>query len=74
MKQKLGIRTRLASLRSVEFEREVLSGAKWDFLGNFESESQAFLKKGGYGYTGDYVRPSSWGYYKGRLVLVDYGV
>jgi len=56
--------------------REILHGLKWEFLGNWDwgnNFTMVYLKKGSIGFIGDFLRPSSWGKYKGKYVLIDYG-
>lgn len=73
----IGIKELSDTRRKYLTSEEVLSGEKWDFLGNWDwgpnNLASYHLKGGGRGFGGDFVRPSSWGVMGNRIVLTDYG-
>ena len=80
-KDKLGMKTIKGRPKNSRhsYEMEMLVGEDWDFLGNFDTEGLVYIdnpREVGHsiGFSGDFVRPSSWGKRKdGSLVLLDVG-
>lgn len=60
--------------RTYGIETYCLHGPKWDFLNDFELSGKGYIEDTKeVCYVGDFTRPSSWGLFKGKYVLLDYG-